>query len=44
MISDYRKEHGDPPAAMMAVYEYVHKQHIDHVAKVKILQEMYKNG
>lgn len=42
MIEDYRKTNGEPPVAMMAVYDYVHQQHIDHVAEVKVLQAMYK--
>lgn len=44
IISDYRREHGDPPEAMMAVYEYVHKKHIDKLAEAKRYQELYRNG
>ena len=44
IIGDYRLEHGEPPAAMMAVYEYVHKKHIDKLADAKRYQEMYRNG
>ena len=44
IIGDYRREHGEPPAAMMAVYEYVHKKHIDKLADAKRYQEMYRNG
>jgi sulfur relay (sulfurtransferase) DsrC/TusE family protein len=43
MIEAYRKEHGAPPAAMMAVYDYVHKKHIDKMAEARRYQEMYKN-
>ena len=42
-INAYRKEHGEPPGAMMAVYEYLHRKHIDKVAEIKRYQEMYKN-
>ena len=42
VIKDYREEHGDPPADMLAVYEYLHKQQIDKSAHVKILQTMFK--
>jgi sulfur relay (sulfurtransferase) DsrC/TusE family protein len=44
IVEDYRREHGEPPAAMMAVYEYVHKKHIDKLAEAKRYQEMYRNG
>jgi citrate synthase len=44
IIGDYRREHGEPPAAMMAVYDYVHKKHIDKLAEAKRYQEMYRNG
>lgn len=43
-ISDYRKEHGEPPAPMMAVYDYLHKRHIDNAARVKAMQQMYKEN
>lgn len=44
IIGEYRKNNGDPPAAMMAVYEYVHKKHIEKMAEAKRYQEMYRNG
>lgn len=44
IIENYRKKHGEPPAAMMAVYEYVHKKHIDKMAEARRYQEMYKNA
>ena len=42
IIKDYREEHGEPPADMLAVYEYVHKSQIDKSAYIKTLQTMYK--
>ena len=42
LIDDYRKEKGEPPAGMMAIYEYLHKKHIDKVAEIKRYQDMYK--
>lgn len=41
-INAYRKEHGEPSGAMMAVYEYVHGKHIDQVKGIKEYQTMYK--
>ena len=43
IIANYRREHGEPPASMMAVYEYLHRKQIDKVAEVKTLWGMYKS-
>ena len=43
IIRDYRKTHGDPPAAMQAVYEHLHKRHIEKIAEAKNFQEIYRN-
>lgn len=42
LIQRYREKQGEPPVEMMAVYEYLHKKHIDKVAEIKRYQEMYK--
>lgn len=42
IIEQHRSTHGAPPAEMMAVYDYVHKKHIDKAAEAKRYQEMYK--
>ena len=44
IIEDYRKKHGEPPATMMAVYEYIHKKHIDALAEARRYQELYRQG
>lgn len=42
IIKRYRETDGDPPADMMAVYEYLHKKQIDKSAEVKMMQSMYR--
>ena len=44
IIEQYRKEKGEPPAAMMAVYEYLHKQQIGKAAEAKAMQSLYNEG
>lgn len=43
IIADYRKTKGEPPAEMLAVYNYLHKKQIDKSAEVKAMQTMYKS-
>ena len=42
IIEKYRKEHGDPPADMLAIYNYLHNKHIEKAKDAKMLQAMYK--
>lgn len=44
IIKRYRETHGDPPADMMAVYDYLHKKQIDKSLEVKMLQSTYKES
>lgn len=44
IIQDYRKTKGEPPAAMLAVYEYLHKQSIDKLAEARRYQDIYRNA
>ncbi len=44
IIEQYRKEHGEPPAAMMAVYEHEHRKMIDKMAEARRYQEIYRES
>ena len=44
IIEEHRRTHGEPPAAMMAVYDFMHKRHIDDLADARKYQDVYKNG
>ena len=43
IIEEHRHTHGEPPAAMMAVYDYLHKKHIDKLAEARQYQDVYKS-
>ena len=42
LITQHRREHGEPPAAMLAVYEYMHERHISEANEVKMYQAQYR--
>ena len=42
LILNYRKEHGDPPVAMQAVYDYMHERAIKEAKEVKVMQSMFR--
>lgn len=44
IIEQYKRTSGAPPAAMMAVYEYLHKRSIDKLADARRYQEIYKSS
>ena len=44
IIKRYRETNGEPPADMLAVYEYLHKEQIAKTLEVKTLQAMYKES
>ena len=42
LIEEYRRTKGEPPEAMMSVYEYLHEKHIKLAARIKVLQAEYR--
>ena len=42
LIEQHRKEHGEPPAPMQAVYNYLHEKHIEEVSEVKHYLDMFR--
>ena len=44
MISRYRQQKGEPPAGMMALYEYLHEQQIENAMRIKVKQAMYEEA
>ena len=43
IVENHRKMHGEPPATMQAVYDYLHKKSIERLAEARRYQEMYRN-
>lgn len=41
LIDSYKKEKGEPPAPMQAIYNYMHERHITQAASIKNLQDMF---
>lgn len=44
IIANYRKDNGEPPAAMMTLYEYLHERHINKATSIRNLQDLYNKN
>lgn len=42
LIKSHREKHGEPPAVMMAIYDWQHNRQIEKSKEVKILQGQYR--
>ena len=44
IIEEHRRTKGEPPKEMMAVYDYIHKRHVEKLAEARRYQELYKSS
>ena len=44
LIMMYRETNGEPPAGMLAIYDYLHEQQIEMAMMVKVKQKMYEEA
>lgn len=42
VIKAYREKHGEPPAAMQAVYDWEHEKEIEESKEIKMLQSHFR--
>lgn len=42
LINEYRNKHGDAPAEMQAVYDFLHQRQIDEATDIRVMQEMFR--
>lgn len=44
LINSYKTEKGEPPAPMMAIYDYMHERQMSQAAAIKNMQDLYKSN
>ena len=44
LIKEYRERTGEPPADMLARYDYLHKKHIEAAKEAKLYQDIYRES
>lgn len=42
LIDEYRQREGEPPEAMMAVYNFLHQRQMDEATEIRVMQEMFR--
>ena len=42
LIKAHRETHGEPPAVMMAIYDWQHNRQIEELKEIKILQSQFR--
>ena len=42
LINDYKKNNPEVPQAMQAVYDYIHKKHMQRASKIRSMQDSYR--
>ena len=42
IITEYKQKTGEPPAAMKAVYDWLHQRQLDEATEIRIMHEMFK--
>lgn len=44
IVEDYKRKNGEPPQAMLAVYEYLHRRHVEELAEARRYLDVFKNS
>ena len=44
IIEEHKRTKGEPPASMMAVYDFLHKRHIEKLEEARRYQDLYKKA
>ena len=44
LIEAHRRDYGEPPAAMLAVWEWEHEKYIERANEAKMLQAQYRGS